>query len=62
MTGDPVSDAWCQEGQSPLALRFDVDHGNGWTAPNAVKFAIGLVKAKVTGTEPDIGEHGEVDG
>jgi general stress protein 26 len=58
--GDPVSGAWFEEGQCPLALRFDVDHGDWWTAPNAAKVAIGLVKAKVTGSEPDIGERGEV--
>lgn len=58
--GDPVSGAWFEEDQSPLALRFDLDHGDWWTAPNAAKVAIGLVKAKVTGTEPDIGERGEV--
>ena len=58
--GDPVSDAWFEEDQDPLALRFDVQHGSWWTAPSAPKAAIGLVKAKVTRTEPDIGEHGEV--
>jgi len=58
--GDPVSDAWFEESQSPLALRFDVQQGSWWTAPNAAKAAVGLVKAKVTGSEPDIGEHGTV--
>ena len=58
--GDPVSDAWFQEDQSPVALRFDVDHGDWWTAPHAAKAAIDLVKARVTGTEPDMGERGEV--
>jgi general stress protein 26 len=58
--GDPVSDAWFKEGQSSLALQFDVHHGSWWTAPNAAKAAIGLVKAKVTGTEPDVGDHGSV--
>ncbi|MEO6627107.1 MAG: pyridoxamine 5'-phosphate oxidase family protein [Aquihabitans sp.] len=58
--GDPVSDAWFQEGQSPLALRFLVANGSWWSAPGAVRAAIGLVKAKVTGSEPDIGEHGSV--
>ena len=58
--GDPVSDAWFQEGQSPLALRVDVEHGEWWTAPTFVRAAIGVAKAKVTGTTPDIGDHGEV--
>jgi len=58
--GNPVSDVWFEEGHDPLALRFDVDHGSWWTAPNAAKAAIGLVKAKVTKTEPDIGDHGSV--
>lgn len=58
--GDPISGSWFEEGQDPLALRFDVDHGDWWTAPNAAKVAIGLVKAKVTGSGPDIGERGEV--
>ncbi|MCU1369381.1 MAG: pyridoxamine 5-phosphate oxidase [Ilumatobacteraceae bacterium] len=58
--GDPVSGAWFQEDQSPIALRIDVEHGSWWTAPNAAKAAIGLVKAKITKTEPDIGEHGSV--
>ena len=58
--GDPISDAWFAEGQSPVALRFTVQRGSWWTAPNAAKAAIGLVKAKVTGTEPAIGDHGTV--
>lgn len=58
--GNPVSDAWFEEGQSPLALRFRVEHGSWWTAPNAAKAAIGLAKAKFTKSEPDIGDHGSV--
>ncbi len=58
--GDPISDAWFQEEQSPIALHVEVDRGSWWTAPNAAKAAIGLVKAKVTGDQPDIGEHGEL--
>lgn len=58
--GDPISDAWFEGDQSPIALHVDVAHGSWWTAPNAAKAAIGLVKAKVTGREPDIGEHGDV--
>jgi general stress protein 26 len=58
--GDPISDAWFQEEQDPVALRFDVDHGEWWTAPHAAKAAIDLVKAKVTGTEPDLGERGAI--
>jgi len=58
--GDPISDSWFEEGQTPVALCFELDHGDWWTAPNSAKAAIGLVRAKVTGTEPDIGERGEV--
>ena len=58
--GDPISDTWFQEGQSPLALRFLVASGSWWSAPGAARAAIGLVTAKVTGSEPDIGEHGSV--
>jgi general stress protein 26 len=58
--GDPVSDAWFQEGHDPVALRFDVHHGDWWTAPGFVTSAIKLVTAKVTGSEPSIGERGQV--
>jgi general stress protein 26 len=58
--GDPISDAWFEEDQSPLAVRVAVDHGSWWSAPNAAKAAIGLVKAKVTRSQPDIGDHGSV--
>lgn len=57
---DPISDAWFQEGETPVALRFLVAHGSWWSAPAAPRAALGLVKAKVTGSEPDIGEHGAV--
>lgn len=56
--GDPISESWFQEGQTPVALRFLVAHGSWWSAPGAARAALGLVKAKVTGSEPDIGEHG----
>lgn len=58
--GDPVSDAWFAEDQSPLALRFRADHGSWWSAPGKARLAIGLAKAKLTGTEPDVGAHGAV--
>lgn len=58
--GNPISDAWFEEGQSPLALCFSVAHGSWWDAPNAAKAALGLVKAKLTRSEPSIGEHGSV--
>jgi len=58
--GDPVSDAWFHEGSSPVALRFDVDHGDWWTAPSFVRAALGVIKSKASGTQPDIGERGQV--
>lgn len=58
--GDPVSDAWFAEDQEPLALRFRASHGSWWSSPGKAKLAIGLAKAKLSGTEPDLGDHGTV--
>ena len=58
--GDPVSDAWFQEGQEPVALRFEVVHGAWWTAPSFARTALEVAKAKLTGTTPEAGDHGRV--
>jgi general stress protein 26 len=59
--GDPVSDTWFQEGAAPAALRIDAEHGDWWTSSGAIRGAIEMVRAKVAGSEPDIGERGTVE-
>lgn len=58
--GDPISDAWFQEGQRPVALRFDVERGEWWSSPGFVRTALGVALAKVTGHTPSAGESGSV--
>ncbi|MEZ5139331.1 MAG: pyridoxamine 5'-phosphate oxidase family protein [Acidimicrobiales bacterium] len=59
--GDPISDAWFHGDHPPVALRVDVEHGDWWAAAGAPRVAVGLMKAKLTGAEPDTGDRGAVD-
>jgi len=56
--GDPVSDAWFEDGASPAALRGDVTRADYWDAPGKVVQLAKLGKAAVTGSAPDMGERG----
>ncbi len=58
--GDPVSDAWFQEGHEPVALKVEVAHGDWWTSPGALRMAVDVAGAKLTGQEPSGGDRGEV--
>jgi general stress protein 26 len=59
--GDPVSDAWFEDGASPAALRVDVTRADYWDAPGKVVQLAKLGKAAVTGSAPDMGERGVVE-
>ena len=58
--GDPVSDAWFEEGQEPVALLFDVLRGEWWTSPNFARTVLEVARAKITGSTPEAGQHGAV--
>ena len=58
--GDPISDAWFQEGHDPVAVRFDALRGEWWSAPNMARTALEVAKAKLTGSQPEPGDHGQV--
>ncbi len=59
--GDPISDAWFTGDHEPAALRVDVDHGDWWESASGPRVAIELVKARLTGAEPDTGARGTVE-
>jgi general stress protein 26 len=59
--GDPVSDAWFEEGATPAALRVDVSRADYWDAPGRVVQLAKLGKAALTGSAPDMGERGVVE-
>lgn len=59
--GDPVSDAYFNEDEDPVALRIAVDHTDWWTAPGTVRALAGFAKAIATDQVPDVGERGEID-
>ncbi|HRW38618.1 MAG TPA: pyridoxamine 5'-phosphate oxidase family protein [Aquihabitans sp.] len=59
--GDPISDAWFHGDHPPAALRVDVEHGDWWASAGGPRVAVELVKAKLTGAEPDTGDRGAVD-
>ena len=58
--GDPVSSTWFQEDVDPVAVRVDVRTGDWWTSPGTVAMALDLVRAKVSGRQPDAGQRGKV--
>ena len=58
--GNPVADTYFNEGTEPMALKVSVDHAGWWTSPGTVRTAIDFARAKLTGTQPDAGDHGEI--
>lgn len=58
--GDPVSDAWFEDGATPAALRVDVSRADYWDAPGRVVQLAKLGKAALTGSAPDMGDRGVV--
>lgn len=59
--GDPISTTWFQEGHDPVALRVDVRSGDWWTSEGALRGALDLAVAKVSGKEPSMGERGTIE-
>jgi general stress protein 26 len=59
--GDPVSDAWFEEGSTPAALRVDVGRADYWDGPGKLSMLLHLGKAAVTGSQPDTGERGVIE-
>lgn len=58
--GDPVSDAWFEEGKEPVALQATVRHVDWWSAPGKVGQVLGLAKGILGDGPPDLGERGEI--
>lgn len=56
---------WFPEGKEDpdlALLRVDVDTAEYWDAPSSkVAIAFDYIKARVTGSKPDLGEHGKMD-
>jgi general stress protein 26 len=59
--GDPITDTWFQEDAEPIAVRVSVGHADWWDAPGRLRQALSLVGAKVSGSQPDMGERGTAD-
>lgn len=58
--GDPISSVWFEEGEQPVALRFEAVRGEWWSAPVFARTALEVAKAKLTGSTPEVGEHGPI--
>jgi general stress protein 26 len=59
--GDPVSDAWFDEGSTPAALRVAVGHADYWDAPGRLSQLVKMGKAAVTQEPPDMGDRGVIE-
>lgn len=57
--------AWFPRGKDDAdvaLLRVDVDTAEYWDAPSSkMAVAFDYIKARVTGTQPDLGDHGKID-
>jgi general stress protein 26 len=61
---DPALDAWFPAGPSsagPVALHVQADRWEYWTAPNAAARLIAETQARLSDTEPDLGQSGTVE-
>ncbi len=58
--GDPVSDAWFEDGKDPVALQVTMHHVDWWDAPGKVGQIIGMAKGVLGDGPPDVGDRGEI--
>lgn len=58
--GDPISDAWFDEGQEPVALQATMHHADWWSAPGKLGQIIGLAKGVLGDGPPEMGDRGEI--
>ena len=59
--GDPISDAWFEDGKEPVALQVTAQHIDWWAAPGKVGQIIGLAKGVLGDGPPDMGDRGEIN-
>ena len=59
--GDPVSDAWFDEGTEPAALRVDIIRADYWDGPGKLVQLLHMGKAAITQEPPDMGERGVIE-
>lgn len=58
--GDPVSGAFFDEGETPVALRVDVRRAETWDAPGRLGQLLEIGRALVTGDKAEPGERGSL--
>ena len=58
--GDPVSDAWFDEGTDPAAMRVDIIRADYWDGPGKLVQLLHMGKAAITQEPPDMGERGVI--
>lgn len=58
--GDPLSDAWFEDGKQPVALQATMHHVDWWAAPGKVGQVIGLARGVLGDGPPDLGDRGEI--
>ncbi len=59
--GDPVSDAWFEDGKDPIALQATMHHVDWWDAPGKVGQIVGMAKGVLGDGPPDVGDRGEIN-
>jgi len=58
---DPMSETFFEEGAEPVALRVVADRVEWWTSPNKAVQLIELAKAKLSDSQPDLGDSGAIE-
>ncbi len=61
---DAANDAYTEGGpENPdnVVIRVQADSAEYWDTPGGVGIVLGILKAKVTGDKPQVGDHGTVD-
>ena len=58
--GDPISDAFFREDETPVGLRVDVARAETWDAPGRLGQAIEIVRAVLGDGEAEPGERGSL--
>jgi general stress protein 26 len=59
--GDPISDAWFEDGKQPVALQATMHHTDWWSAPGKLGQIVGLAKGVLGDGPPDMGDRGEIN-
>lgn len=57
----PMSDAFFGDDSDPVVLRIATDRVEWWSAPGKLTQAFELAKAKLTDSQPNMGDSGSID-